>query len=54
MHSACKTDMEGAITRFVIKLCKKKLQKKFYVTDSTGEKNIFALKTHHWHPRNGF
>ena len=49
-----KVDVEGARTRLLLKLCKKKLQKKIYVADSIGEEKHFALKTLHWHPRNGF
>ena len=51
---AYKIDVEVATTRLLIKLCKKKRQKKIYVADSIGEEKNFALKTLHWHPRNGF
>ena len=54
VYIAYKIDVEVARMRLLIKLCKKKLQKKFYVADSIGEEKNFALKTLHWHPRNGF
>ena len=47
VYIAYKIDMEGARIRSLIKLCKKKLQKKIYVADSIGEEKNFALKTLH-------
>ena len=44
VYIAYKIDVEGARMRLLIKLCKKKLQKKFYVADSIGEKKILPSK----------